>query len=113
MACTLELTGDPAPTTPQPGEAPRHRWVNAYEVTRAYGGPEEGGWYYDVGEPLASIPVKWDFEEAQAKVTILTTFRADYADRRTRYSVIGEEDLEIRVQNHPARPYPQETPHYE
>jgi len=26
-------------------------YVNAYRVSRAYGGPEEGGWWYDVGEP--------------------------------------------------------------
>ena len=25
-------------------------YVNIYKVDRAYGGPEEGGWYYDVGE---------------------------------------------------------------
>ena len=33
-------------------------YVNAYEVTRHYGGPEEGGWYYNHHEPIASIPVK-------------------------------------------------------
>ena len=32
-------------------------YVNAYAVTRHYGGPEEGGWWYNAGEPLASIPV--------------------------------------------------------
>lgn len=32
-------------------------FVNAYEVTRHYGGPEEGGWWYNAGSPLASIPV--------------------------------------------------------
>ena len=25
-------------------------YVNLYSVGRAYGGPEEGGWYYDYGE---------------------------------------------------------------
>lgn len=25
-------------------------WVGVYLVDRAYGGPEEGGWYYDCGE---------------------------------------------------------------
>ena len=34
-------------------------YVNAYEVTREYGGPEEGGWYYDAGEPMASVPVSF------------------------------------------------------
>jgi len=33
-------------------------YVNVYRVTRHFGGPEEGGWYYNAGEPLASIPFK-------------------------------------------------------
>lgn len=33
-------------------------YVNVYHVSQLYGGPEEGGWYYDAGEPIASIPVK-------------------------------------------------------
>jgi hypothetical protein len=33
-------------------------YVNAYAVTRNYGGPEEGGWYYNAGEPLASVPIR-------------------------------------------------------
>lgn len=32
-------------------------YVNAYEVDRRYGGCEEGGWYYNHYEPIASIPV--------------------------------------------------------
>ena len=28
----------------------RLMYVNAYEVTRHYGGPEEGGWWYNRGE---------------------------------------------------------------
>jgi hypothetical protein len=31
----------------------RREWVVAlYETNRAYGGPEEGGWWYDVGKIL-------------------------------------------------------------
>lgn len=33
-------------------------YVNVYHVSQLYGGAEEGGWYYDAGEPVASIPVK-------------------------------------------------------
>jgi len=33
-------------------------YVNAYSVTRHYGGPEEGGWWFNANEPLASIPIK-------------------------------------------------------
>lgn len=32
-------------------------YLNAYAVSRCYGGPEEGGWWYDDREPLASLPV--------------------------------------------------------
>ena len=32
--------------------AERGYWV-IYVLTQAYGGREEGGWYYDVGEPVA------------------------------------------------------------
>ncbi len=29
-------------------------YINAYAVTRHYGGPEEGGWHYDAGHPVES-----------------------------------------------------------
>lgn len=32
-------------------------YLNVYAVTRHYGGPEEGGWWFNAGEPLASIPL--------------------------------------------------------
>lgn len=33
-------------------------YVNAYTVTRHFGGREEGGWWYNRYEPIASIPVR-------------------------------------------------------
>jgi hypothetical protein len=32
-------------------------YVNAYAVTRHWGGREEGGWWYNAGAPLASVPI--------------------------------------------------------
>ncbi len=32
-------------------------YLNLYLIDQSYGGPEEGGWYYDVGTPLASVPI--------------------------------------------------------
>lgn len=32
------------------------KYANAYVTDRLYGGPEEGGWYYDCGEPVMSLP---------------------------------------------------------
>lgn len=37
-------------------------YVNVYLVTQLYGGPEEGGWYFDSGEPLGSIPIQTKLE---------------------------------------------------
>lgn len=33
-------------------------YINAYSVTRQYGGCEEGGWWYNHHSPLASIPIE-------------------------------------------------------
>ena len=30
-------------------------WINVYEVTRCYGGPEGGGWWYDRMECVESV----------------------------------------------------------
>jgi hypothetical protein len=40
----------------QPGTE-RKVYVNAYSVYRVFGGREEGGWYYNVGQFLSSIPI--------------------------------------------------------
>jgi len=31
------------------------RFVTAFKMTRAYGGAEEGGWYYTIREPIESL----------------------------------------------------------
>lgn len=38
-------------------------FVNVYEAGRVYGGPEEGGWWFDTGTPLASVPVELTEDE--------------------------------------------------
>lgn len=38
-------------------------WVNGYEAGRAYGGPEEGGWWFDTGTPIFSLLVELTDEE--------------------------------------------------
>lgn len=37
-------------------------WLAVYRVSQAYGGPEEGGWYYSCGELIACIPAtRWSW----------------------------------------------------
>lgn len=35
-------------------------YANTYLVSQAYGGPEEGGWWYETGEPIQSIIIDKD-----------------------------------------------------
>ena len=32
------------------------KYVNVYLIDKAYGGPEEGGWYYDYGIVVGTMP---------------------------------------------------------
>lgn len=40
-------------------------YLNAYVVGRSYGGPEEGGWWYDVGNPVAIVPIPTTYEKGK------------------------------------------------
>lgn len=93
------------------------KYVNAYSVVRNFGGPEEGGWWYDSGEPLASLPFADGSTQEPAieggKAYLSALFAPEFEGNRTRYSVIGDANLEIYVEDHPAVAFPAETPHYE
>ena len=43
-------------------------FINAYGTDRAYGGPEEGGWWYTYGIPHASIPVRAHVEHMRGRL---------------------------------------------
>ena len=58
-------------------------YVNIYKCGRAYGGPEEGGWFYSYGE------YQWTVAKCE------------------------NEDVRCMVENHKGQDYPEETPHYE
>jgi len=106
------------------------RYVNVYEVTQAYGGCEEGGWWYMCGEPIASIPV--DSQEELDAALAKEMKRHDLDDQgnyalrgqpnhqdydvtraRGATSCAGGYDVQVSVQFHFAKPFPEETPHYE
>ncbi len=82
------------------------RWVNMYRVTQAYGGSEEGGWYYPVGQPLESRYCTTAEEVDEAR-TALGERAAEWNkhERRTHYRVLAED--------HYAEAYPKHRPMYE
>lgn len=91
-------------------------FVNAYSVSRHFGGHEEGGWYYDVGIPICSVPVREEDETVieleKRRITELLGWEKN-PPRLGRYSVVGGSDFEIYVEDEPAKAWPEETPHYE
>lgn len=89
------------------------KFVNAYEVTLAFGGREEGGWWFDVGTPLASIPCETDAEIAAAKASLAERFKT-IDDQPPKHSMAHDAgDLEVFVEDRFAAYFPQERPHYE
>jgi hypothetical protein len=108
---------------------PNLMFVNAYLVDQAYGGAEEGGWYYDVRQPLASVPVaakpeqqrphgEWrlvpvDLAEVERLRARLKEQFACLQDERGRYSVVGGPDVEVYLEECPAKASPTTRPRYE
>jgi hypothetical protein len=85
-------------------------FVNVYEVDRAYGGPEEGGWYYDTGRLVLSRQVP----SADAE-SVRASLREQYPSTGKSSSVIypGYGDYTIHLDSEPGADYPDYTPHYE
>jgi len=93
----------------------RVEYVNVYAVTRLYGGPEEGGWWYDAGEPVKSTAVRLGRGPALARRW------NDYLNREG-----GPNDgvdlgsvccrgplLEAFFEDRPAAAWPEQRPYYE
>ena len=84
------------------------RFVTAYEVTRHYGGPEEGGWYYSWYDPIDSVPTSKPEE-------MVEEFKTRYEDRVQGdiYSVNGGTAVSVIIEDEPAGMKSTEIPHYE
>ena len=86
--------------------------VGIYEVTREYGGPEEGGWYFDEGILLDSEIV----ETLQEALDQQHLYRTEYPnDGRNRFSAAPQGvDYEYEISTNPLpKHFPEEKPRYE
>ena len=86
-------------------------YVNVYLEDLAFGGPEEGGWHYRVGEPIESIKVN-NAEEAETEEIRLKK-KYSNAGRRPVSSVLSEGEYGVRIEDHSAKPFPETRPCYE
>lgn len=89
----------------------RHRkwFVSLYRTSRAYGGPEEGGWWYGTGEPLKSqaFATRGEAERFRAK------YDEEVAAWKKRHTWPGDDKLMVRIERQHPREWPQYRPRYE
>lgn len=60
-----------------------NRFVRVYDVDKAYGGPEEGGWWYEIYIELESVPVA-NMKEAQK---VFKTMIQKYHDEKENWDI--------------------------
>jgi hypothetical protein len=107
-------------------------YINVYETSQAYGGSEEGGWWYDVGEfkeckgifvsrntAIAAVNDDSDKLERKGKYHmgmhsmdgVAPDGESDdtYLMRGGRW---GESSVNVRVEDHVGQDYPLERPYY-
>jgi hypothetical protein len=97
----------------QPWYGPQGRWLTVYHVQLAYGGPEEGGWWYDAGERLEYVDVTGrDVHTAEMQLVA----KYDHLDDpRGLHSVVSTGVITvIGPSRHPgSEHYPEYRPQYE
>ena len=108
--------------------------VNVYSVGRAYGGPEEGGWWYNRGEFRGCEGRYANEEDAIARRDEVAE-RLERVDQRNlqghgdwdgcgpsgepddayicRGGTWGDTKIEVYVEEHTGADFPDRTPHYE
>ena len=90
--------------------------VAVYLCDRAYGGPEEGGWWYSTGELVRIIRTFKDEERAAAYATRMNRLLNATINkgRREISSVLSDGRYYAEVHESIApRHYPEHRPHYE
>lgn len=90
--------------------------VAVYMTDRAYGGPEEGGWWYDTGEHIRTV--KTFRRESQAidycRRLNATLDKTLNRGRREISSVLSNGRYAAEIwDNHAPRHYPETRPYYE
>ena len=81
--------------------------VGVYHVDRCYGGPEEGGWYFDAWQHVASRLVP-EQQWPGIKEELLEEY---HDDGRPLYSVLSR--TEVVLENRVSQFRTKERPHYE
>ncbi len=86
-------------------------WINVYEVTRHYGGPEEGGWWYNREECIFSDKIHKGEDPDRTKRKV----ESEYEDLKEGniYSVLGGTEIYVKIESEKAETEDIIIPHYE
>jgi len=85
-------------------------YINVYELDRNYGGPEEGGWWYDSGEPILSVPFDTIKEAYEYRDKMEVKFPRTHKSSSVLYN---GGDYSVVMERRFAEAYPNVTPRYE
>lgn len=96
-------------------------YIHKHSVAQAYGGPEEGGWWYDTGVPVEdwTVPSYDDEDIAYMFCRALNYQEYERRENEEEYeytSVLSyrSEHYSYTVEDFPIpRPFPEYRPHYE
>lgn len=80
-----------------------------YDTWSQYGGPEEGGWYYEAGTPIKTICV---FSKKQAIREALKLHALGIEQHETEIDYLGWSNFRVEFDNKYGEAYPAERPHY-
>jgi hypothetical protein len=104
----------------RPEASRQYNVIALHNVDQAYGGPEEGGWYYDCGEPCKELAdltrviknrnAAWRYFKRMVKLSGELN-----QGKREVWSVLYDGDRVTAVMQKGTKPYawPEERPHYE
>lgn len=84
-------------------------FVNAYKVTREFGGHEEGGWYFNRYEGIQAVPCE---EKDATRIQEYLEKKYSHLDGDI-YSAAYECGLAVLRENEPLETETKETPTYE
>lgn len=87
-------------------------YVNVYLHDRAYGGPEEGGWWYDTYSPDECIKCETEEEAERIFEEKCKELEEENKERRPITSVLSTGQYEVRLEAYPAEHEPKYRPIY-
>lgn len=92
----------------------RREYLTLYSVERVYGGPEEGGWWYDWYTPKVSWTLPRNCTNAHyRKLVALMNRLHGWTSRYPRYSVLGGADAKVVCEQRRGQYETRGTMHYE